>query len=221
MGFPKSIQDTVLVKCKRHCCLCGRNVGINIELHHIRQKADGGDDSEDNCIPLCFDCHASVKSYNKHHPKGHKYSENEIKQRREKFYEDISNIITSMLLSNDDYNKLENVMNNYGVLIESMIELDPCTETVSINFIDNLEGVAQNLKSFKYDFSNVDLEESKCIIIDKIHEIICLLYNTEYFHSLNDGRICFNNYSVNNYRKEMYNMRLMLRNAYLVFRNSM
>ena len=32
--------------------------------------ADGGDNSVDNCIPLCFNCHAEVKSYNPKHPKG-------------------------------------------------------------------------------------------------------------------------------------------------------
>lgn len=220
MAFSKNTQDTVLIKCKRHCCLCGRNVGINIELHHIKQKADGGDDSEDNCIPLCFDCHASVKSYNKHHPKGHKYSENEIKQRRDNFYQDISTKITTMLLNEDDQKKSKKVMNNYGQLFETVIQLDPCAEPVFISFIDDLNDVAQNLKSFKYDFSNEDLEDAKCIIIDKINEINDLFSNADHFHSLNDGRICFNNYSVNNYRENIYNIRLALRNAYVIFRNA-
>lgn len=32
--------------------------------------ADEGDNSVDNCILLCFNCHAEVKSYNPKHPKG-------------------------------------------------------------------------------------------------------------------------------------------------------
>ena len=86
MGFPISVADDVLVRCGRHCCLCGKYVGQKIELHHIKQAADGGDDSADNCIPLCFDCHAEVKAYNNHHPKGRKFTEKELKGHRDKCY---------------------------------------------------------------------------------------------------------------------------------------
>lgn len=87
MGFPTSVADEVLVRCGRHCCICGKFVGTKIELHHIVQVADGGDDSVDNCIPLCLDCHAEVKSYNQKHPKGRKYTETELKRHRDKCYE--------------------------------------------------------------------------------------------------------------------------------------
>lgn len=86
MGFPTNIADEVLVRCGRHCCLCGEYVGQKIELHHIKQVADGGDDSAENCIPLCFNCHAEVKSYNLSHPKGRKFTEKELKGHRDKCY---------------------------------------------------------------------------------------------------------------------------------------
>lgn len=57
-----------------------------MELHHIKQAADGGDNSADNCIPLCLDCHAEVRSYNPHHPKGRKFTETELKGHRDKCY---------------------------------------------------------------------------------------------------------------------------------------
>lgn len=47
----------------------------------------GGEDTADNCIPLCFDCHAEVKAYNPRHPKGRKFTENELKGHRDKCYE--------------------------------------------------------------------------------------------------------------------------------------
>ena len=50
MGFPISVADEVLVRCGRHCCLCGKYVGQKIELHHIKQAADGGEDTADNCL---------------------------------------------------------------------------------------------------------------------------------------------------------------------------
>ena len=87
MGFPISVADEVLVRCGRHCCLCGKYVGQKIELHHIKQAADGGEDTADNCIPLCFDCHAEVKAYNPHHPKGRKFTEKELRGHRDKCYE--------------------------------------------------------------------------------------------------------------------------------------
>lgn len=90
MGFPTSVADEVLVRCGRHCCLCGKFVGQKIELHHIRQVADGGEDTVDNCIPLCFNCHAEVKAYNPHHPKGRKFTEKELKGHRDKCYQKYS-----------------------------------------------------------------------------------------------------------------------------------
>lgn len=87
MGFPTSVANEVLVRCGRHCCICDKFVGSKIELHHIVQAADGGDDSVDNCIPLCFDCHAEVNSYNPRHPKGRKYTPTELRGHRDKCYE--------------------------------------------------------------------------------------------------------------------------------------
>lgn len=46
-------------------------------------------DTYDNCIPLCFDCHADVGNYNSKHPKGNKYSSNELKLHRDKWYKSV------------------------------------------------------------------------------------------------------------------------------------
>lgn len=55
MGFKGSIANQVLVDTGRCCCLCHKFCGTKIELHHIKQKADDGEDTYENCIPLCFD----------------------------------------------------------------------------------------------------------------------------------------------------------------------
>ena len=86
MGFPQSVADEIFVKCGRHCCLCGKYAGQKMELHHIKQAADGGEDTVDNCIPLCLDCHAEVASYNPRHPKGRKYTETELKGHRDRVF---------------------------------------------------------------------------------------------------------------------------------------
>lgn len=86
MGFPQRVADEVFVRCGRHCCLCGIYAGQKMELHHIKQAADGGDDSIDNCIPLCCNCHAEVRAYDPRHPKGRKFTEAELRGHRDKYY---------------------------------------------------------------------------------------------------------------------------------------
>jgi tetratricopeptide (TPR) repeat protein len=86
MSWPDAVKEEALYLCDRHCCLCGKECGINIELHHIDQKADGGPNTLENAIPLCFDCHAKVGHYNVKHPKGTKYSPNELRRYREHAY---------------------------------------------------------------------------------------------------------------------------------------
>ena len=80
-----------MVACERHCCLCHKSTGVKIECHHILPAAAGGPDTFENCIPLCFDCHAEVEAYNPKHPKGTKYSANELKQRRDAWYQEVKN----------------------------------------------------------------------------------------------------------------------------------
>ncbi len=90
MGFDKQITEDALIACSRHCCICHKFCGFKIELHHIIQTADSGPDTFNNCIPLCFDCHADVKSYNPKHPKGKKYTETELHRHRDNWYKKVS-----------------------------------------------------------------------------------------------------------------------------------
>ena len=83
------------IACGRKCCICHRFCGVN-ELHHIWQEADGGLSDFDNCIPLCFDCHADVGHYNPRHPKGKKYTPGELKGHRDQWY-----ALTSQLRLNE------------------------------------------------------------------------------------------------------------------------
>jgi hypothetical protein len=93
MTFKKQITEDALIACGRHCCMCHKFCGSKIELHHIIQKKDNGEDSFDNCIPLCFDCHADVKSYNLSHPKGKQYTIAELKRHRDNWYKKVDETI--------------------------------------------------------------------------------------------------------------------------------
>lgn len=89
MSFPPKIKTKALIACGRCCCLCKKFCGTNIEVHHIIPQAQGGDNSFENAIPLCFDCHAEVERYNPSHPKGNKYKPDELKKLRDEWYSQI------------------------------------------------------------------------------------------------------------------------------------
>jgi hypothetical protein len=86
MSFSPEVAEELLVKSARHCCLCRKFKGTKIEVHHIIPLAKGGSDNPDNGIPLCFDCHADVMSYNAKHPKGRKFHSEELKKHRDQWF---------------------------------------------------------------------------------------------------------------------------------------
>jgi len=81
--FREEDKIKVLLWCARHCCLCGKNAGVGIEVAHLeRNRSD-----IENAIPLCFDCHGAIGHYNVQHPRGRKYSSCELRSRRDQVYE--------------------------------------------------------------------------------------------------------------------------------------
>jgi hypothetical protein len=86
MPFSAKVREDVLVAGARRCAVCKRFAGVKVEVHHIIQEAKGGDNSFDNAIPLCFDCHADAGHYNPSHPKGTKFSPSELRRHRDELY---------------------------------------------------------------------------------------------------------------------------------------
>jgi len=85
MGFNRTESNKLLVSCHRRCCVCHRYCGIKIELHHIKPVGSGGDDLIENAILLCFECHAEVQLYNDAHPRGRKFSPDELRGHKEQW----------------------------------------------------------------------------------------------------------------------------------------
>ncbi|TAJ97573.1 HNH endonuclease [bacterium] len=56
-----------------------------MEIDHIVQKDDGGPDTYDNAITVCFDCHAEIHHYNPAHPKGRRFRPDELKAHRDQW----------------------------------------------------------------------------------------------------------------------------------------
>ena len=90
MPFDTRVRTKALLWCDRHCCLCKKACGVNIEVHHLVPESEGGGNDIDNAIPLCFDCHSEVMRYNDQHPRGTKYKVEELKARREQIYEEFT-----------------------------------------------------------------------------------------------------------------------------------
>lgn len=86
MAFSKNIKINVLVAAARHCCVCHRYKGVKVEVHHILPVARGGTDEEENAIVLCFDCHADAGHYNQKHPRGTKFSPEELRHARDMWH---------------------------------------------------------------------------------------------------------------------------------------
>jgi 5-methylcytosine-specific restriction endonuclease McrA len=63
MSFSEKIRQEIFVRSARHCCVCHKAKGLNIEVHHIKPRSQGGDDTLENAIALCFDCHADAGHY--------------------------------------------------------------------------------------------------------------------------------------------------------------
>ena len=91
MGFSREVKLKVLLSCARHCCVCHRYTGVKVEVHHIVPKDKGGSDSFQNAIALCFDCHCDAGHYHARHPRGTKFSKDELIASRDLWYESVKN----------------------------------------------------------------------------------------------------------------------------------
>ena len=89
MAFSKATKEDALVAAGRRCCLCKRFKGVKLEVHHIRPESAGGTNDFDNAVPLCFDCHTDVGHYNPNHPKGNRYSNEELRRHRDRLFDQI------------------------------------------------------------------------------------------------------------------------------------
>ena len=85
MAFDRSKVAKLLVECHRRCCICHRFCGVKMETDHIVSKDDLGSDDIHNAIPVCFECHAEIHSYNEKHPRGRKYTSEELKSHKEQW----------------------------------------------------------------------------------------------------------------------------------------
>lgn len=87
MPFSRTIREEALVKAQRHCCVCHEFAGRSVNVHHIRQESQGGENTLENAIVLCLRCHAEAGHFNPQHPLGTKYSPSELTKHRDIWHE--------------------------------------------------------------------------------------------------------------------------------------
>lgn len=87
MAFNREDVSQLLVEVHRRCSICHRFCGVKIETDHIIPAADGGTDEIGNAIPVCFECHAEIHSYNDQHPRGRKFLPTELRGHKQQWLE--------------------------------------------------------------------------------------------------------------------------------------
>lgn len=87
MGFNKKEVNKLLASCHRRCCICHKFCGVKMETDHIEQKFISQNDSIENAIPVCFECHAEIHLYNDKHPRGRKFSSEELHEHKRQWLE--------------------------------------------------------------------------------------------------------------------------------------
>lgn len=124
--FNEEDKIRILQWCGRHCCLCGKFAGIEIEIAHLENHSSDIDDA----IPLCFDCHAAIGDHNAKHPRGKKYSIRELKARRDQIYDKHTSHLCSPIhyrLTQEEYG-----LPKVGFMITNVGETYPVQTRVNI-----------------------------------------------------------------------------------------
>lgn len=88
----------VLAKAARHCCVCRQFLPLYIQVHHIKERCNGGTDGIHNLIPVCIQCHSAI------HTKTNMtraFSEMELKISRDSVYQMVEE---GKLTANDKLN---------------------------------------------------------------------------------------------------------------------
>lgn len=122
--------------------------GLKIEIHHIKPKAEGGPDTLENAIPLCFNCHADMRTYDAKHPKGTKYSEAELIRFRDLWYEKIKNSGGVQSISTAETDK---------IIYNKILEILPWNGSISFINTNNFAGFSFRLDDLNqiYNFQHI------------------------------------------------------------------
>lgn len=190
MPFSQEVKIRAMVACGRCCVICHKFCGNNMEVHHIKAQADGGSDEFENAIPLCFDCHAEVRQYDPKHPKGIKFTEQELIQHKDNWYKKIeaSGAVhsTSEFLEMDrkTYYSLEKYLPRDGFV--TLRDIDFGVGHFWIEYFEKVEVFLSLANDPAYEYLDADLESHKINLAKAISNFT--RSSLSYLHS-DDGKI--------------------------------
>jgi hypothetical protein len=175
MPFAPDVKEDALVACGRCCCICHRFAGLKLEVHHIREESEGGPNTANNAIPLCFDCHADMRSYDHAHPKGNKYSESELRRHRDGWYGKVAGNIgvaareTVVETDKQVYQQLVNVLPWDGSI--SFLRTNNFAGfSFDLSRLDDLHEFEYHCKNPAFEFIDPDLEGHRAKLYSLIDE---------------------------------------------------
>jgi hypothetical protein len=79
-GIPEEVVNQMMVACGRRCCICKRYRPTKLQVHHIKEKSQGGTHDPDNLIVTCLSCHSDVHT---HVPFARRFTHEELKGHRD------------------------------------------------------------------------------------------------------------------------------------------
>lgn len=177
MAFSEEIKTRAMVACGRCCCICHKFCGNNMEVHHIKAEADGGSNTFENAIPLCFDCHAEVRQYDPRHPKGIKFSEKELIQHRDNWYNSIKN-------RTEPNNKSDSPPIEPIRIVRNKDEL-PFLHRVMTG--QELISLASNMSALEYSYDSPNSREEAMILADFVQKARDLIDYCDIFMEPSDS----------------------------------
>lgn len=187
MSFPKSVSDKALVDCGRCCCICHKFCGTKIELHHIVPKADGGLDTFENCIPLCFDCHSDMGKVDSNHPKGKSYSAIELKAHRDRWYSERANTgaCQTSEVFDADKRRFDEICKRFNYDIQDSLRDCDFRGTIPIYIFNPLDSLIYENQDSGFEFLNQEMESYRLSLFGSLKKFL-QHYNHNIFHIEND-----------------------------------
>lgn len=168
------IEDA-LVACDRSCCICHKFCGIKMEIHHIKQRADGGEDTFDNYIPLCFDCHAEMGKADPKHNKGKRYTEAELKRHRDNWYKKVREGSSSCYRESDseaDKKLFTEICDVFTPGMRYWLKEADIGGYHPLEVFNPLFDLFHKNKDPFFEFINVEIEKSKAKLLSSINDFL-------------------------------------------------
>jgi len=179
MSFSDTVKQDALIACGRFCSICHKFCGIKMELHHIKPTVNKGDDTFDNCIPLCLDCHADMSSYDFKHPKGTKYSEQELKRHRNNWYtkvKDSPGISSSneyTMLDRATFSRLKALLPWKGSIF--FLRQEDFQESFTLSSFADLSNFNYTCEDPAFEFTDADLEGARANLRESVDRFLRLV----------------------------------------------